>query len=101
MPARRRVQCRRPFCSLTCDCRYGNPFGKQPQHKALQVALHARSIEVDTEQYILTSAQVARQAADESLLLAPGKLFSSSDQPSPRLRFDVAHGDHAQVYRFI
>lgn len=49
----------------------------------------------------IDTAQVAQQAAQEALLLAPGKLFETADQPSPWLRFNVAHSDHAQVYRFL
>ena len=49
----------------------------------------------------IDTAQVAQQAAQEALLLAPGKLFETVDQPSPWLRFNVAHSDHAQVYRFL
>ncbi|MEO6354720.1 MAG: PLP-dependent aminotransferase family protein, partial [Burkholderiaceae bacterium] len=49
----------------------------------------------------IDTAQVAQQAADEALLLAPGKLFETVDQPSPWLRFNVAHSDHAQVYHFL
>lgn len=49
----------------------------------------------------IDTALVAQQAADQGLLLAPGKLFETTDQPSPWLRFNVAHSDHAQVYRFL
>ncbi|WP_025916198.1 PLP-dependent aminotransferase family protein [Herminiimonas sp. CN] len=49
----------------------------------------------------IDTVQVAQQAADQALLLAPGKLFETGDAPSPWLRFNVAHSDHAQVYRFL
>lgn len=49
----------------------------------------------------IDTAQVAQQATEQGLLLAPGKLFVTSDLPSPWLRFNVAHSDHAQVYRFL
>lgn len=49
----------------------------------------------------IDTAEVAQQAADQGLLLAPGKLFVTGDQPNPWLRFNVAHSDHAQVYRFL
>lgn len=49
----------------------------------------------------IDTAEVAQQAADQALLLAPGKLFETGDRPSPWLRFNVAHSDHVQVYRFL
>lgn len=49
----------------------------------------------------IDTAEVAQQATDQGLLLAPGKLFVTGDQPNPWLRFNVAHSDHAQVYRFL
>lgn len=49
----------------------------------------------------IDSAKVAQLAAAHALVLAPGRLFSSADAPSPWLRFNVAYSDQPQVYRFL
>lgn len=49
----------------------------------------------------LDTAQVAHLAAENALVLAPGRLFSSADTASPWLRFNVGYTDQPQVYRFL
>ena len=49
----------------------------------------------------IDTAQVAHLAAENALVLAPGRLFSSADTASPWLRFNVGYTDQPQVYRFL
>ncbi|MCJ9710756.1 aminotransferase class I/II-fold pyridoxal phosphate-dependent enzyme, partial [Bordetella hinzii] len=44
---------------------------------------------------------LARQAADRGMLLAPGTLFSPSQQPSTMLRFSVAMIDSPEAWRIL
>jgi DNA-binding transcriptional MocR family regulator len=52
--------------------RYGNPYGYLPLRQALQQALHARAIEVDTDQIILTQGATQALNLCARLFLEPG-----------------------------
>jgi DNA-binding transcriptional MocR family regulator len=47
------------------------------------------------------TAAVARLAAASNITLAPGRLFSTDDTASPWLRFNVAHSNDPELYRFL
>lgn len=44
---------------------------------------------------------IAQQAAEIGIVLAPGRLFSPSKEASPWLRFNVGHSDHAKLFEFL
>ena len=44
------------------------------------------------------SEVLAREAADQGLLLAPGTLFSPSQAPSSMVRFSVTMVDHNDIW---
>ncbi|WP_035715903.1 PLP-dependent aminotransferase family protein [Azorhizobium doebereinerae] len=46
-------------------------------------------------------AEVARQALDEGIMLAPGALFRADQKATPFMRFNVTHADHPRLYRFL
>ncbi|MES2354270.1 MAG: PLP-dependent aminotransferase family protein [Pseudomonadota bacterium] len=45
--------------------------------------------------------EVAKRAAKESVVLAPGHLFRPHQDPTPWLRFNVAYADNTQLYHFL
>ncbi len=47
------------------------------------------------------AAILARHAAQEGIMLAPGNLFRPQMQPSPYLRFNVAHSTDRKLERFL
>ncbi|MCL4183279.1 MAG: PLP-dependent aminotransferase family protein [Burkholderiaceae bacterium] len=47
------------------------------------------------------SAPLCYAAIESDLLLAPGHLFMTEDQPTPWMRFNVAFSDQAALYRFL
>lgn len=50
---------------------------------------------------IADAAQLATQAARASVMLAPGNIFRPQMQPSPWLRFNVAHALDPRLERFL
>lgn len=46
-------------------------------------------------------AKVLLRAADEGIVLAPGRLYSVDGLPSPWYRFNVAHSNDPRLYRFL
>jgi DNA-binding transcriptional MocR family regulator len=50
---------------------------------------------------IFNSAEIARKAADQDILLGPGHLFNSESSPSPWFRFNVAFCDDARIFSFL
>jgi DNA-binding transcriptional MocR family regulator len=47
------------------------------------------------------TAQLARAAAREDIVLAPGHVFRPQNQPSGNLRFNVGHCDHPRLERYL
>jgi DNA-binding transcriptional MocR family regulator len=47
------------------------------------------------------SEALARAAAEENMLLAPGSLFSPTQAPSTRMRFSVSMADNDQAWRLL
>ena len=47
------------------------------------------------------SAQLATQAAQEGVMLAPGNIFRPQMQPSPWLRFNIAYALDPRLERFL
>ena len=47
------------------------------------------------------TAELARVALQDDILLAPGSVFRPQNQPSPYLRVHVAHGDDPRLLRFL
>lgn len=47
------------------------------------------------------SETLARAAAEENMLLAPGSLFSPTQAPSTRMRFSVSMADNDQAWRLL
>ncbi len=45
--------------------------------------------------------EVARRALEQGIMLAPGSLFRADQKPTPFMRFNVTHADHARLYRFL
>lgn len=44
---------------------------------------------------------LAQRAAAEGIMLAPGQLFRAHQEPTPFLRFNVAHANAAPLFRFL
>lgn len=47
------------------------------------------------------AAEIATLAARENIMLAPGNLFRPYREPSPWLRFNVAHCDDSRIFDFL
>lgn len=47
------------------------------------------------------STELAMQAKDEKILLAPGQLFMPDARVVPWIRFNVAHSMDDRIYRFL
>lgn len=47
------------------------------------------------------AAEIATLAARKNIMLAPGNLFSPYREPSPWLRFNVAHCDDSRIFDFL
>jgi len=49
----------------------------------------------------IDSLELAAAAQAQGILLAPGSLFSTTQAPSPWMRFNVAHAGHPRLARFF
>ncbi|WP_019906550.1 PLP-dependent aminotransferase family protein [Methylobacterium sp. 77] len=49
----------------------------------------------------LDTAGLAQRAAAKGIMLAPGHLFRAHHEPTPWLRFNVAHANAAPLFRFL
>lgn len=47
------------------------------------------------------AAEIATLAAQENIMLAPGNLFRPYQEPSPWMRFNVAHCDDGRIFDFL
>jgi len=47
------------------------------------------------------AAEVASEASRQNIMLAPGNLFRPYQEPSPWLRFNVAHCDNDKVFELL
>lgn len=48
-----------------------------------------------------SSVEVASLAARENIMLAPGNLFRPYQEPSPHIRFNVAHCEDDKIFNFL
>jgi DNA-binding transcriptional MocR family regulator len=49
----------------------------------------------------LSAAEIAIDAAKSGIMLAPGNMFSPTQEPSPWMRFNVAHCSNQSIFDFL